>query len=202
MLTHIDHGVSGNRDERDLLVGRVNAHEDDGVRAEVRLVCAPLLRAFLILINAKEEHVEGVVRLGGGNKLVEEARVDALGELAVDVVDIPSKGCTRRGKNGDKRNHHDLERAMAALCLPALGDVVANAVRAGCGMVHLVKLATTQVGRMGLALCATDMCVRARLYVATLHEWGAVELVRVRAGCVPAAARAVALYGEAVLLLR
>lgn len=26
------------------------------------------------------------------------------------------------------------------------------------------QFATTQVGRMGLALCATDMCVRARLY--------------------------------------
>ncbi len=91
---------------------------------------------------------------------------------------------------------------MAVLCLLTLGDVIANAIRAGCGMVHLVKLATAQVGRMGLALCATGMCVRARLYVATLHEWGAVELVCVRAGCVPAAARAVALCGETVLLLR
>ena len=69
-------------------------------------------------------------------------------------------------------------------------------------MVHLVKLAAAKVGRMSLALRVAGMGVRARLYVTTLHEWGAVKLVRVRAGCVPAAVRAVALCGEAVLLLR
>ncbi len=102
VLAHVDHGVSGNRDERDLLVGRVNAHQDDGVRAVVGLVCAPLLRTLLVLVNAEKKHVEGVVGLGGGNELVEEARVDALGELAVDAVDVPGKGGARNGQDGDK----------------------------------------------------------------------------------------------------
>ena len=200
VLAHVHHGVSWDRDERDLLVGRVNAREDDRVRAIVRLVGAPLPRALLVLVDPKQQHVEGVVGLCGGDELVEEVRVDALGELAVDVVHIPCERGARDGKDGDKRDHHDLEHAMAALCLLALGDIVVDAVRAGCRVVHLVDFATAKVGGVSVCSRVAGTRVGASVGVATLYEGSAVEPPRFRAGGA-AVAGSIALRGETVLLL-
>ena len=91
---------------------------------------------------------------------------------------------------------------MAALCLPALGDVVANAVRAGCGVVHLVQLASAQVGGMGVVCGMAGMGVGARIDMAALYKRRAVELARIGADAATVATCTVALCGEAVLLLR
>ena len=146
---HVDHRVTRDRDERDLLRGRVHACEDDGVRTEVRGVRPPLLRPALALVDAEQQHVEGLLRLNG-HELLTELRGDPLVEAAVDVREVEPERAARAGEKDEDGDEEGLEDPAAALA--ALAALV------GVDAVGARRRASRRVaGGGGAAACAAGL---------------------------------------------
>ena len=60
VFSQVNHSISGNGDEGNLLVLGVYASQNNSVGAEVRVGITPVLCTPLVLIDAQKQHVERV----------------------------------------------------------------------------------------------------------------------------------------------
>ena len=80
MFSQVNHSVSGNGNEGDLLVLRVYASQNNSVGAEVCVGIAPVLCASLVFIHAQKQHVERV-RWSNLNQRCLQVCIQALAEF-------------------------------------------------------------------------------------------------------------------------
>ena len=124
----VDERVSVDGDERDLLVGGVDARKQDGVGAVGGVIGAILraLGAVPRLVDADEQHVERVAarRLG---ELAAQGRVDSLVELAGDVGEVREGHGAAQRQHGDDGDDHGTDGTLGL----ALGAGAGIAVERG-----------------------------------------------------------------------